>query len=46
MNERNFLTGDLELVNIVFALKILHYYLHRVHVDVFTYHKSLQYVFS
>lgn len=30
----------------VFALKILHYYLYRVHVYIFTDHKSLQYVLT
>ena len=30
---------------VVFALKVRWHYLYRVHVDVFTDHKSLQYVF-
>ncbi|WMV46785.1 hypothetical protein MTR67_040170 [Solanum verrucosum] len=31
---------------VVFALKIWRHYLYGVHVDTFTYHKSLQYVFT
>ncbi|WMV45747.1 hypothetical protein MTR67_039132, partial [Solanum verrucosum] len=31
---------------VVFALKIWRHYLYGVHADVFTDHKSLQYVFS
>ncbi|WMV28846.1 hypothetical protein MTR67_022231, partial [Solanum verrucosum] len=37
---------DLELVVIVFPLKIWRHYLYEVHVDVFTDQKSLQYMFS
>ena len=44
--EKNYPTHDLELAAVVFALKILRHYLYGVHVDVFTDHKSLQYVFS
>jgi len=44
--ERNYPTHNLELVIVVFALKIWHQYLYGVHVDVFTDHKSLQYVFN
>ena len=40
------MTHDLELAAAVFALKIWRHYLYGVHVDVFTDHKSLQYVFS
>ncbi|WMV23985.1 hypothetical protein MTR67_017370 [Solanum verrucosum] len=36
----------LELAVVVFALKIWCHYVYGVHVDVFTDHKSLQYVFS
>jgi len=46
IHEKNYQTHDLELVVVVFALKIWYHYLYGVHVDVFTYHKSLQYVFS
>ena len=40
-HEKNYPTHDLELAAVVFALKILRHYLYRVHVDVFTDHKSL-----
>ncbi|KAH0709413.1 hypothetical protein KY284_010840 [Solanum tuberosum] len=46
IHENNYPTHDLELVDVVFALKIWRHYLYGVHVDVFTDHKSLQYVFS
>ena len=39
-------THDLELAFMVFSLKILWHYLYGVHVDVFTDHNSLQYVFT
>ena len=45
-HKKNYLTHDLELAAVVFALKILRHYLYGVHIDVFTDHKSLQYVFS
>ena len=43
---KNYPTHALELVAVVFALKIWRHYLYGVHVDVFTDHKSLQYVFT
>ncbi|WMV50116.1 hypothetical protein MTR67_043501 [Solanum verrucosum] len=46
VHEKNYPTHDLELATVVFALKILRHYLYGVHVDVFTDHKSLQYVFT
>ena len=46
VHARNYPTHDLKLVAMVFALKIWRHYLYRVHVDVLTYHKSLQYVFT
>ncbi|WMV58247.1 hypothetical protein MTR67_051632 [Solanum verrucosum] len=46
VHEKNYPTHDLELAAVVFALKIWHHYLYDVHVDVFTDHSSLQYVFS
>ena len=46
VNEKIYLTHDLQLATIVFALKIWRQYLYGVHVDVFTGHKSLQYVFT
>ncbi|KAH0636311.1 hypothetical protein KY290_036738 [Solanum tuberosum] len=46
IHERNCPTHDLELAVVVFALKIWHHYLYGVHVDMFTDHKSCQYVFG
>ena len=44
--ERNYPTHDHELDAVVFSLKIWRNYFNGVHVYVFTYHKSLQYVFT
>ncbi|WMV50742.1 hypothetical protein MTR67_044127 [Solanum verrucosum] len=41
VHEKNYPTHDLELVVIVFSLKILRHYLYGVNVDAFTNHKSL-----
>ncbi|WMV25309.1 hypothetical protein MTR67_018694 [Solanum verrucosum] len=46
LHEKNYPTHDLELAAVVFALKIWRHYLYGVHADVFTDHKSLQYVFT
>ena len=46
VHERNYPTHDLELASVVFALKIWRHYSYGVHVDVFTNHKSLQYMFN
>ncbi|KAH0712645.1 hypothetical protein KY289_008604 [Solanum tuberosum] len=46
VHEKNYPTHDLELAVVVFALKIWRHYLYGVHVDVFTDHKSLPYVFT
>ena len=46
VHERNYPTHDLELVVVVFALKIWRNYLCGVQVDVYTDYKSLQYVFT
>ncbi|WMV32565.1 hypothetical protein MTR67_025950 [Solanum verrucosum] len=46
IHEWNYPTHDIELAAVVFALGICHQYLFGVHVDVFTDHKNLQYVFS
>ena len=43
-HEKNYSTHDLELAAVVFALKIWRHYLYGVHVDIYTYHKSLQYI--
>ncbi|CAN4084867.1 unnamed protein product [Withania somnifera] len=45
-HEKNYPTHDLELAAVVFALKIWHHYLYGVHVDIYTDHKSLQYIFK
>ncbi|KAH0646610.1 hypothetical protein KY284_034494 [Solanum tuberosum] len=46
IHEMSYLTHDLELATIVFAFKIWRHYLYDIYVDVFTDHKSLQYIFS
>ncbi|WMV09245.1 hypothetical protein MTR67_002630 [Solanum verrucosum] len=46
IHEKNYPTHDLELAVVVFPLRIWRNYLYGVHVDVFTDHKSLQYVFK
>jgi len=45
-DEEIFPTHDLELAAVVYSLKILTHYLYGLHVDVFTEHKSLIYVFT
>ncbi|KAL4309885.1 hypothetical protein GQ457_01G018600 [Hibiscus cannabinus] len=45
-NERNYLTHDLELAAVVFALKIWRHYLYGERCHIYTYHKSLKYLFS
>ena len=42
----NYPTHDLELTAVVFSLKIWRHYFYSVHVDMYTDHKSLQYVFT
>nr|GFB96759.1 putative reverse transcriptase domain-containing protein [Tanacetum cinerariifolium] len=44
--EVNYLTHDLELAAVVFALKIWRYYLYGKACDIFTYYKSLKYIFT
>ena len=46
MHERNYPTHDLELAAVVFALKKWRHYLYRVKCEVYTDHRSLQYVFT
>ncbi|WMV46154.1 hypothetical protein MTR67_039539 [Solanum verrucosum] len=46
VHQKNYSTHDLELAAVVFTLKSWRHYLYGVHVDVFTDHKSLQYVFT
>ena len=45
-HEWNYPTRDMELVAIVFALKILCYYLYGEQFEVFSDHKSLKYIFT
>ena len=45
-HKKNYPTHDLELAVVVFAIKIWRHYLYGVNIDMFTDHKSLQYVFS
>ena len=45
-HEQNYPTNDLELAAIVFALKIRHLYLYGEQFEVFSYHKSLKYIFT
>lgn len=44
--EKNYPTHDLELAIVVFSLNILRYCLYGVHGYLFTYHKSVEYVFT
>lgn len=46
VHEKNYPTHDLELLAVVFALKIWWHYLYGVHVDIFSNHKSIQYMFT
>ncbi|CAN4115296.1 unnamed protein product [Withania somnifera] len=45
-HEKNYPTHDLELAAVIFALKIWRHYLYGVHVDIYTDHKSFQYIFK
>ena len=44
--ERTYSTHDLELVAVVFALKIWRHYFYGVHCEIFTNHKTLKYLFT
>ena len=44
--EKNYPTQDLELVAVVFALKMLRHYLYDVDCDIYTGHKNLKYIFT
>ena len=46
VHKRNYPTHDLEFEAVVFALKKWRHYMYGVNVDVYTDHKSLQYVFT
>ena len=45
VHERNSRNNELELVVVVFSLKIWMNYMYGINFEVYTYHKSLQYVF-
>ena len=45
-DEKNYPTHDMELAAIVFALKIWCYYLYDEQFEVYSYHKSLRYIFT
>ncbi|WMV08260.1 hypothetical protein MTR67_001645 [Solanum verrucosum] len=45
-HERNYPTHDLELAALVFALKIWRHYLYGVRCEIYTDHRSLQYIMS
>ena len=46
VHERNYPTNDLELAAVVFALKQWRHYLYGVKCEVYTDHRSLQYIFT
>ena len=46
VHENNYPTNDLNLAAVVFALKIWCHYLYGVLLDIFTDHKSIQYVLT
>jgi hypothetical protein len=46
VHERNYLTHNLELAAMVFALKIWRHYLYEEHCKIYTDHKSLKYFFT
>nr|GEX56526.1 hypothetical protein [Tanacetum cinerariifolium] len=46
IHEKNYTTYGLELVAVVFALKIWRHYLYRTNSIIYTDHKSLQHIFS
>ena len=43
--EKNYHTYDLELVVVVFALKMLRHYVYNIHFVIYTDHKNLKYIF-
>ena len=46
VHEKNYPIHDLELAAVVFTLKIWRHYLYGVHCEVFTDHRSVQYIFN
>ena len=45
-HEQNYPTHDMELVTVVFALKIWRHYLYGKEFEVYSYHKSLKYILT
>ena len=45
-NELNYPTHDLELAAVIHALKIRRHYLMGTHCNIYTDHKSLEYIFT
>ena len=45
-HEKNYPTHDLELAGVIFVLKLWRHYLYGVRCEIFTDHRSLQYIFS
>jgi len=45
-HESNYPTHDLELVTVIFALKIWRHYLLETRLEIYTDHKSLKYIFT
>jgi hypothetical protein len=45
-HEKNYPTHDLELAEVVHALKLLRHYLMGNHCNIYTDHKSLKYIFT
>jgi len=45
-HELNYLTHDLELATVIFALKIWKHYLYGARCEVYTDHKCLKYIFT
>lgn len=46
VHEKNYLTHDLELAVVIYALKLWRHYLYDETFEIYTYHKSLQYLFT
>ncbi|MGV7994852.1 hypothetical protein PJP12_29725, partial [Mycobacterium kansasii] len=45
-HEENYLTYDLELVTVIFALKLWTHYLYGEEFELFCYHKNFKYIFT
>lgn len=46
VHKKNYSTHDLELLDVVFALKIWRYYFYGFLMDIYSNHKSLPYMFT